>query len=464
MQNNKLKSNILFEATQEYFAYKTPNDVVANFSKQFTETEKSILNLYKGTILISGGMIGFDRGLSDYLNMMYEENHNLFLLSEVTAENRIKTDDKIKMPHICVPHLFAKEMVILDMDIPYTDEMVQYCENEKTLDNALRNLLGRYQGRMTFGYAVNFVWYAYIYVENLLSILKPKKVMLWNQFYAFHMIFESVCKKRRIPVAFMEFGVIPGTLSINETGQMGESPAAINYISYRYKYVNKNDISQGYKVIKYIRDNRIDRNPQPEDVEEYLKIIDQKRQVFLYLGHNDYEAGTYPYNDRAGKYHSPVFKTSDDTAKYIWKICKEHNWGFIYKPHPLVLAVGRSYDSQDFNGMTIARNCNIISLIRSANVCMTILSQSAYTALINEKPVVMLGYNQLRGKGCTYEAFSEKRIIKCMELALEKGMTIRQKKNFTRHIAVMLKYCLYDDMTLRAIRYGRRLTDGALNE
>lgn len=50
------------------------------------------------------------------------------------------------------------------------------------------------------------------------------------------------------------------------------------------------------------------------------------------------------------------------------------------------------------SGTIIANNVDINKLIDLATVCVTILSQAAYVALIREKPVVMLGYNQLKEK------------------------------------------------------------------
>lgn len=447
------------EAKEEYLVYDCSSRVVECFSRAFTDEEIGLLKSHTHSTLISGGMIAFDRGLSAFLNLLHDKCQSLFLLSEVTAENRIYTDEKISFPHLCVPHLFAKEIVILGMDIPYSLEMENFCLRDRALNDALINLLGRYEGNMTYGYAVNFVWHAYNYWEKFLRVLKPQKVILWNQFYSFHIIAKSVCRKIGIPVYYMEFGSIPGTIALMEKGQMGESNISKRYWIYRHLPVDDEQLACSKAVIDYIRNNNIDRNPLPDNdsTDKLNHLIDHNKPTIVFLGHNDYESGTYPYGYGSYLFHSPIFKSSDEAAIYLYDLCMRNDWNFIYKPHPLVLNVGHKYDSEEYSQINIVERCNILNLIDIADVCITILSQSSYTCLIRNKPVVMLGYNQLKKKGCTYEAYNKSCIIHAINDALHDGYNERQKQNFYKHVAIMLRYCLYDDMAPRQLRYGKKL-------
>jgi hypothetical protein len=76
----------------------------------------------------------------------------------------------------------------------------------------------------------------------------------------------------------------------------------------------------------------------------------------------------------------------------------------------------------------------------------------------------MLGYTQLRGKNCTYEAFSQSRVSKMIQKALKQGFTKKQKKNFQRHAAQLLKYYLYDDLVERDLRFGKCVEEIELGE
>ena len=160
-----------------------------------------------------------------------------------------------------------------------------------------------------------------------------------------------------------------------------------------------------------------------------------------------------PYTEYTARYHSPIFQTSTEAAIYLANLCKKNQWKFIYKPHPYYIHPEQV--SCLPSNTIFVEEADINDLIDIADVTVTILSSTNYNALIRYKPVVMLGYNQTRGKGCTYEAFEKDKIEDTIKEALEKGFTQEQQDAFLKHIAQCLKYYLYDDLQERPIRYGR---------
>lgn len=73
----------------------------------------------------------------------------------------------------------------------------------------------------------------------------------------------------------------------------------------------------------------------------------------------------------------------------------------------------------------------------------------------------MLGYNQLRGKGCVYEAFQLDQIDYVINSAIKNGFTQEQQEAFRTHIAQMCKYYLYDDQSNKEIKYGKNAQSAA---
>ena len=73
-------NDITQEEQNEYLAYHTPNDVISNMSKGLSVEERDIIVKSIGCTLIAGAVIGFDKGISDYLNLWYERSNDLFLL------------------------------------------------------------------------------------------------------------------------------------------------------------------------------------------------------------------------------------------------------------------------------------------------------------------------------------------------------------------------------------------------
>ena len=104
-----MEENILPQEQQEYMAYK--NYVPDAFQSN-------------NKVLICGAMIAFDKGLSNFLNTWYFYQKDLILLSEVTAQYRRYTKERMKIPFICTPHMLAKEMVIHQMSIPVSNDMI----------------------------------------------------------------------------------------------------------------------------------------------------------------------------------------------------------------------------------------------------------------------------------------------------------------------------------------------------
>ncbi len=105
------------------------------------------------------------------------------------------------------------------------------------------------------------------------------------------------------------------------------------------------------------------------------------------------------------------------------------------------------------------KNININEAIDYTDVVVTILSQSAYTALFRGKPVVMLGYIQLKDSGCTYEAFSKSKIEPQIKKALCCGFTAKQRQHFQEHVARLLKYYLWDDRTHEVLPFGQNIDE-----
>lgn len=442
----------------EYIAYHSYQNVLDNYICGLQELKKFKFSKYKAnSTLICGAMVAFDKGITRFLNEWYEKDNTIFLLSEVTAQYRRYTRDRVLMPFICTPHLLAKEILITGMDIPVCNEAQKLFKRKKYIQNAVYNMEMRHMA-LGKGYAKTWAYYAYEYIQKFLDLLQPREVVLWNEFYAFHHIFKNICRERDIAVRYMEFGCIPGTICIEKQGQQGESIPARHPFLFSLKKIGGDDIENAERVLEYCRESGLNRNVQPDQriVTETLKFYRAGRKTLVYLGQNDYESGLRPYVRSSRKYHSPVFASTLEALEYIQMLAIKNDWNLIYKPHPIMEALGHD-TATSAEGLDVVSEVDINSVIDTADAVVTILSQSAYIALIREKPVVMLGYTQLKGKGCTYEAFRRSMVEKKIKNAMKYGYTKKQKDLFVRHTAQLLKYYLYDDGVEKKLKIGREL-------
>lgn len=406
-----------------------------------------------------GDTASYDKGMCRFLSDLSEANrqYDWIVLSEATWLNSGRTTDKYHLPSHVLPALFGKNRFEKNVEIDMPKALIDILESVPCLNVAVENLRKRHPD-MPRNYPEFLISEAYLYFKEAFAILKPEILVLWNQFHALHQVLEIVAKEQGISVRFMEFGSLPGTVAFETMGQMGESYPAREAEKFLALPVNDSDLAKAREVWDYMKESRLNRNQQA-DSGELVNLVARLRKtgkpILFYAGQNDYESGLYPYTERTEQFHSPSFHSSDECARYLGKIALKNGWNVIYKPHPLMKDVTESFPKS----VTVLNNGDINDFVDLTDLTITILSQTAYVALIREKPVLLCGYMQLKGKGCTYEAFEPEKMEGEIKRMLEKGVTDQMKEAQLRHIAQLIRYYLYDDNMPRKIRYGKKITE-----
>ena len=416
--------------------------------------------IYEGGTWIFGDFVSYDKGICSYINKLAEQfpSEKYCLFSEAVWIKEKIAKKKVNIPYIVLPIAFAKnKFPKADASFCVNDSIVNEVKKKEYLRMA--SLSMRQQHReMQVGYEYESAYWANYYAETVIEYLKPRRVLLWNEFHAIHRIIAHVCKTKKIEVKYMEFGVLPGTFVMEDKGQMGESFPARHPMEFMRMPVMDSEIIQAEEVWRYLRKSGLNRNHQIKNniLEDIQKHLHPKRPVILYTGQNDFESGLQPYTELSKKYHSPIFQSSKEALWYLSGLAAKNKWNLLYKPHPLMAECEDETDNTPENVIKIVSG-NINDLIDFADMNITILSQTGYISLIRNKPTLMLGYTQLKNKGCCYEAFQISDIESEIKRALEEGFSEKMKKAFGKHIAQLLKYYLLDDLSERNIRYGRAI-------
>ena len=301
------------------------------------------------------------------------------------------------------------------------------------------------------------VYEYYCYIDYVLNIINPKLLICLDSTTVGHNVLNEMCKKKGIKTIYTHPGIIHGTISFDTTGEMGESIPAIYSKQFQDLKIEDLEIEKARHVKKYLYESRLNRKVQPKI--DYSQSINEQfkgRPTVLFAGQNDVGSHMVPYTQRSKDFHSPVFKSSTEAAICLANLCLENEWNFIYKPHPMYAPA----DEKDImpHNVQYLRYGDINTIIDCSDVVVTILSTAGYDAIIRNKPVVMLGYTQAKGKGITYEAFDKREIEEKIRDALENGNTYEMTNNFDRHLAQCLKYYLYDDGEERSVRYGKSIS------
>lgn len=357
-----------------------------------------------------------------------------------------------------MPDLLIRNSNITLRNYQLSDEILAYINDNKYLYLIIKKFNIRYRG-CDISYAYLYAYYADKYIKQLLDLLKPKLVVLWCQFFLINELITFICNQKNIKLLYTENGLLTGTISVDKNGQLGESDVTLKWNEFVNLPVSDDEVTAAKKLCFKLNMQRENRwaiynvyNKQVKNV--VRKLLDKSKPTILFAGQNDYECGMNPYTSRSKKFHSPIFFSSYDAAKYISGLAEKNGWNFIYKKHPVMIA----QDPKNIAGNAInAHNIDIHDAIDLADVVITIVSQTSYLALIQEKPVVMLGYTQLYKKDCTYEAFSLDDIEREIKNAIEFGYTDEQKENFYKHVAQLNKYYLFNNFTQNTYTHGQSI-------
>lgn len=423
------------------------------------KTQEMLMN--KRNILVAGDMVSFDKGVCRYLNMLSERLHqkgyNLVLLSEAVLAPDELLKKRISFAACKVPDVLGKNYYKKNCKVDTPDDITELITRTDYLSWAVENWTMRHSD-MDQSYAQMLAGIAHIYYNQVFDYLRPCGMVLWNEFHALHHIIKGIACDRGIPVFYMEFGSIPGTFAFESSGQMGESYPAVKYKEFAGQPVSEEELQRAGEIWEYLKQSKLNRNVQnsSEHEKKVLHALDTDKPIVFLAGQNDFESGLCPYREHTKKYHSPVFKSSYEALLYFAELAEKNNWTLLYKPHPIVYALG-SQTEKIPRHVIVLNEMDIHELIDAADVTVTILSQVGYVSTIREKATVMLGYTQLRGKSCTYEAFQKDGIEETLKRAIKDRFQNGQQQAFLKHLAQMVKYYLYDDLSDRKLRYGQPL-------
>lgn len=278
---------------------------------------------------------------------------------------------------------------------------------------------------------------AFFFTLAALRMIQPRVAVIWNAFHPLSRASAEAARQCGIPVMYAEYGLLPGTVSIDARGQMGQSGLSVAPDAFNRVPVTEADLADARRALAFLRETGLNRREQsePSDVAERIEVAAKGRPKVLYAGHNDFASGMIPYDDTAKRFHSPFFASSDEAGRHLLSVAEENDWLLVAKPHPFNLKG---------NTLKTGHNClvmgddNINACIDACDAVTTVLSQVSYVAMIRDKPAVMLGRNPMVNSGAAYTAGSRQDIGTAIAAALEHGITDDRRQRWNEHIARLL--------------------------
>lgn len=433
------------------------NNLVEQLEKQDLIFRKQLDFKSPKKIVFYGNFLAFNRGTCNYLNQYLKTVNpdDVLVFNQMVELRESRILERINCDYQTLPWIIQRDRDLSLASGEVSDHMIKLIDDFQEISSVARESLRLSRPEMTASAIELFIYYCISASMHIVESLKPEIVVLWNQFSCTHSILDYVCKKFNITVRYWEFGVLPGTFGLESKGQMGESWPAVQPSEFSSLSIDESDVFSAKKTLKYLYESKLNRNVQPKDAipDHIQSIANNGRKTVLYIGQNDFESGLLPYTAHSAKFHSPAYSSSLDALDELSLLAKKNNWNLIYKPHPIM---SRYYGipSELPENITYVDAVNMEALIDICDVVVTILSTTAYSSLIREKATMCLGYTQLKGKGCTYEAFDRVELESELKSALKYGVTAEMSEKWVVHVAQLMKYYLVDDLTDKPIKIG----------
>lgn len=439
LEQNNLQENIDYELFD--------GKIFLDYSSMKCDYSRAIKELFehkddlRDKILFWGWDFSEKRSYNKYFKAVQSKNpaFSYAVIAENLWVDRVEAEKKNEAPTIMAPNVFCYESFLKTIDESIDETF--YNKEEAIILKATERLK-KFCPKIEHECAVMQVICMLKYIDAVLEILEPQCLFLsWHRNVR-SMLIEYRCKQNNI-IIYAAPGVIPGTYLFDTLGEMGRCLPNYNIVKFRESYVSEEDIINARNLIAELRRTGESRKVQQDIEVEHLFEENRMRPTIMFAAQPDTDFT--PYDEEVRNHYSPIFETSREAGIAISKLCKENGWNYIFKSHPMYPQDG--IENELAEGTIYVEQGDINKLIDAVDLVITIQSSVSYTAMIRNKPIVMLGYNQMRGKGCVYEAFDFPNIEKTIKQALLCGVTEQQRNKFIIHVAQLLKYYLYDDLS-----------------
>lgn len=266
--------------------------------------------------------------------------------------------------------------------------------------------------------------------------VKPALFICWNPHSPTFGIWADTAQLMGIPVAAVEWGLLPGTYILDQDGTLAASRIFNRAVLYNNP---KRFLTTGERIFEELHQQSTSLYQQvTEALPDNFTNTDGHEIRILLIGIDMVDSGSLPENhpEHLGllPFHTSCTQQALDIAE------ADANFKVIFKPHP-------SHNHDKKSG-ALAANCwmsnsNPDELIKWADVVVCSGSKMEFSALLADKPLVNIGAGILYKKGCSYEVNEPAQLQQTIIHARQQGVTHEQIKAFKQFLGFLHDDYLY---------------------
>ncbi len=324
-------------------------------------------------------------------------------------------------------------------DLPPIDlqDLVEY---DKALNLKLVESPGSYNFDDYYRFQAKQILKAY---NILWKTIKPNLVLTWNGFVSIQKVLTKLSKYYKIPVFYLERGLMPGKLSIYKEGiNYGSEIGGDKWHKLNPPYPTEKEIILVKNYCSNLAKKEESLVPIGEKIsedtlKEKLNIPKKNRIIFLPLQIE---------NDSNILFYSPHYSSFLEIIKDIQNVLKDiKNTTLIIKPHPENKSRIEEIKSIIIEKSRIVTDINIYSLLAVSDIVITVNSTVGLEALTLYKPVIVLGQAIYGNKGFTYDLKEKIELSDLIFQALSDANSgAFNERDFFRFFVYILKNILFN--------------------
>ena len=277
----------------------------------------------------------------------------------------------------------------------------------------------------------------------LWKVIQPHLVLTWNGFVVIQKTLARLGDYYRVPVFYLERGLMPDTLSVYREGiNYGSHIGGERWKDTNPKYPSCEEIRQAKAFCERINIRAKSVIPTGKkisrvEIREYLKIPPGNRIVLVPLQIE---------SDSNILYYSPHYSSMLEVIKDIQKVLEDKkDVTLIVKPHPEDKKRVEEIRSVIGEQSRVVMDINLYSLLEISDIAVVVNSTVGLEALTQRKPVVVLGNAIYRSKGFTYDLGEKSNLKDLIYQALaDSDSNSFNDTEFFRFLVYLLRNCLFN--------------------
>jgi len=278
-------------------------------------------------------------------------------------------------------------------------------------------------------------------------------LLSWGSQYSGNMLIQRLFEEKNVDCRILEYGEIPGTVSVNSEGVFGLSDIAADWSAFCTLEIDDGDRAKTQSILDEIsfRDaaSRGGGNGM-FDIYQNMFNLNPTRKKVVYVNGSELVASGHIFN-------SELFGPGliSPNAQLLLKSLQSFDseeYMFVYKDHPMTQRQSKALalSQKQFPGVVFANGLNMKTLLELADVVITFPSKVVMTSLMMQVKTIVVGGFTVPGEN------SKMGLYDCN--AFRRTEILDQPIDYSEYIdfvARMLKYKLikYDDILFEDLNY-----------